>query len=98
MSGFAAPPVERDRVGIVGLGNRGPAHPETMRHIEGVEFTALCDLLPERAAKAGKRLEGAHQMNMPRKGFFGEIVHATAPITPEDEQQLLQDWDRSVRS
>lgn len=58
MSGYAAPPLEKVRVGIVGLGNRGPSHLETMRHIEGVEFTALCDLLPERAAAAGKRLEG----------------------------------------
>ena len=29
-----------------------------MRHIEGVEIRALCDLLPERALAANKRLEG----------------------------------------
>ena len=58
MSGFAAPKIEKVRIGIIGLGNRGPAHLETMRFIEGVEIRALCDLLPERAAAAKKRLNG----------------------------------------
>ena len=58
MSGFAAPPLEKVRVGIVGLGNRGPSHLDTLRHIEGVEFRALCDIEPDRAAAAKKLLEG----------------------------------------
>ncbi len=58
MSGFAAPKIDTVRIGIIGLGNRGPSHLETMRHIEGVEIRALCDLLPERAAAAKKRLDG----------------------------------------
>jgi len=58
MSGYAAPKLDKIRIGIIGLGNRGPSHLETMLHIEGVEVRALCDLLPERAAAAGKRLDG----------------------------------------
>jgi hypothetical protein len=58
MSGYAAPKLEKVRIGIIGLGNRGPSHLETMRHIEGVEIRALCDLRPERTAAAGKRLDG----------------------------------------
>jgi hypothetical protein len=58
MSGYAAPKIEKVRIGIIGLGNRGPSHLETMRHIEGVEIRALCDLLPERAAAAKKKLDG----------------------------------------
>lgn len=58
MSGFAAPKLDKVRIGIIGLGNRGPSHLETMRMIDGVEIRALCDLLPERAAAAKKRLEG----------------------------------------
>lgn len=59
MSGYAAPKIEKVRIGIIGLGNRGPAHLETMRMIEGVEIRALCDLLPERAVAAKKRLGGS---------------------------------------
>jgi hypothetical protein len=58
MSGFVAPKLETVRLGIIGLGNRGPSHLETMRHIEGVEIRALCDVMPERAAAAKKRLDG----------------------------------------
>lgn len=58
MSGYAAPKIEKVRLGIIGLGNRGPSHLETMKLIEGVEIRALCDLLPERVRRANKRLEG----------------------------------------
>lgn len=40
MSGFAAPKIEKVRIGIIGLGNRGPSHLETMKLIEGVEVRA----------------------------------------------------------
>ena len=58
MSGYAAPSIEKVRIGIIGLGNRGPSHLETMRRIEGVEIRALCDLRPQRTAQANKRLAG----------------------------------------
>jgi hypothetical protein len=58
MSGYAAPKIDKVRIGIIGLGNRGPSHLETMRRIEGVEIRALCDLRPERTVAANKRLEG----------------------------------------
>ena len=58
MSGYAAAKIEKVRIGIIGLGNRGPGHLETMRSIEGVEIRALCDLRPERTLAANKRLEG----------------------------------------
>ncbi|MCE5310568.1 MAG: Gfo/Idh/MocA family oxidoreductase [Acidobacteriales bacterium] len=60
MSGYAAPRIEKVRVGIIGLGNRGPSHLETMRYVEGVEFRALCDVRPERVAAARKRLDGTN--------------------------------------
>ena len=58
MSGFAAPKIETVRIGIVGLGMRGPGAVDRLSKIEGVEIKALCDLLPERAEKAKKSLEG----------------------------------------
>ncbi len=59
MSGYAAPKLDKVRIGIIGLGNRGPSHLETMRMIDGAEICALCDLLPERVVAANKRLEGS---------------------------------------
>ena len=58
MCGFAAPKIETVRVGVVGLGQRGPGAVTRLSKIEGVEIKALCDLLPERAEKAKKSLEG----------------------------------------
>lgn len=58
MSGFAAPKIETVRIGVVGLGQRGPGAVDRLSKIEGVEIKALCDLLPERAEKAKKSLEG----------------------------------------
>lgn len=62
MSGFAAPKIDTVRIGFIGLGNRGPAAVERMKHIEGTDIKALCDLRPEKAAAAKKILEGtSHQ-------------------------------------
>jgi predicted dehydrogenase len=58
MSGYAAPKINTVRVGIIGLGQRGPSHVKRMSIIEGVEIKALCDLLPEKAEAAKKLLDG----------------------------------------
>ena len=57
MSGYAAPKLETVRIGIIGLGNRGPGAVERLSKIDGVEIKALCDLRPEKASAALKRLE-----------------------------------------
>jgi len=58
MSGFAAPKMKTIRVGIIGLGKRGPGHVNSLKLIEGVEIKALCDIRPEKAEEARKLLEG----------------------------------------
>lgn len=57
MSGFAAPKLDVVRVGIIGLGNRGPAHARLMTMIEGVEVRAICDVRPEKAELVKQRLQ-----------------------------------------
>ena len=52
MCGFAAPKIPIVRIGIVGLGQRGPGAVERMSFIEGVEIKALCDKYPDRVTKA----------------------------------------------
>ena len=58
MSGYAAPKVNVVRVGVIGLGMRGPGAVNRLSKIEGVEIKALCDLRPEMVDKVMKSLEG----------------------------------------
>ena len=57
MSGYAAPKLEKVRIGIIGLGQRGTGAVERMSYIEGVEIVALCDQLPDRVEEMQKLLE-----------------------------------------
>ena len=56
MAGYAAPKLNTVRVGIIGMGNRGPGHMANLSRLDGVEIRALCDLLPERVKAAAKQL------------------------------------------
>ncbi|MBW3469681.1 Gfo/Idh/MocA family protein [Arthrospiribacter ruber] len=58
MCGFAAPKLETVRVGVIGLGQRGPGAVDRLSKIEGVEIKALCDLIPERVDKIKEKLKG----------------------------------------
>ncbi len=56
MVGFAAEPLSKVRVGIIGLGMRGWGAVYRLSHIEGVEIVALCDVELDRAERAAKIL------------------------------------------
>ena len=57
MCGYAAPKMDKVRIGIIGLGMRGPGAVERMSFIEGVEIKALCDQYPDRVVASQKILE-----------------------------------------
>jgi hypothetical protein len=52
MCGYAAPKLNKVRIGFVGLGMRGPGAVQRMSHIDGVEIVALCDKRPEKITAA----------------------------------------------
>ncbi|MFZ9330932.1 MAG: Gfo/Idh/MocA family protein [Chitinophagaceae bacterium] len=52
MCGYAAPKLPTVRVGVVGLGMRGPGAVDRLSYIEGVEIKALCDKYADRVEKA----------------------------------------------
>jgi hypothetical protein len=54
MSGYAAPAIDTVRVGIIGLGNRGPTYIKTMGPLKGVQIKALAELRPDKAGQAEK--------------------------------------------
>lgn len=49
MNGYAAPAMDKVRIGFIGLGMRGPTHVKGFSHIEGVEIKGLCDIRQEKA-------------------------------------------------
>jgi len=59
MSGYAAPKLEKVRVGFIGLGNRGPEHLMNLSLLEGIEIKALCDIRPDKVNAAKKILENS---------------------------------------
>lgn len=70
MCGFAAPKLPVVRVGVVGLGMRGPGAVDRLSYIEGVEIKALCDKFPDRVDKAQQILV---KKNLPKaKAYSGE--------------------------
>ncbi len=50
MIGFATDPIDTVKVGVIGLGMRGPSAVARFTHIDSVEVVALCDLEPDRIA------------------------------------------------
>ena len=72
MCGYAAPKLEKVRIGFIGLGNRGPGAVMRTSKIEGVDIKALCDLRPEKANGAKKKLLEATQAFNPAVYTGGE--------------------------
>ena len=70
MCGYAAPKLPTVRVGIVGLGMRGPGAVDRLSYIEGVEIKALCDKDSTRVDKAQNILT---KKGLPKaKSYSGE--------------------------
>lgn len=56
---FRAPPLETVRVAFVGVGHQGAGHVANFLRIEGVEITAICDIVPGKVAAAQKLVTDA---------------------------------------
>ncbi len=56
---FTAPPLEKVRIGFVGVGGMGTAHVRNLVRIRGAEIRAVCDIVPERVARAQKIVASA---------------------------------------
>ncbi|MDR1722528.1 MAG: Gfo/Idh/MocA family oxidoreductase [Tannerella sp.] len=54
--GLRCKPIDKVRIGVVGLG-RGGGAVDRLSHIEGTEIVAICDLIPERIERAQNNLK-----------------------------------------
>jgi hypothetical protein len=79
MCGFAAPKLDRVRVGVVGLGMRGPGAVERLSKMQDVDVVGLCDIRPEGVKVSQKILED-HGRGPAREFTAG----------PDDWQNLCQ--------
>ncbi len=59
MHGYAAPKLDRVRIGYIGIGIRGAETVMLTSHIEGVDIKAVCDIVPEKAESVKKQLQPA---------------------------------------
>ena len=69
MCGYRAPMIDKVKVGIIGLGQRGGGAVNRLSKIKDVEIVALCDLREGKVANAQKTLANAGRK--PAKEFSG---------------------------
>ncbi len=62
-SQFSVKPVDVVRVGFVGVGGMGSTHVQNYLNIDGVVIKAICDIVPEKVARAQKWVVAAGQPN-----------------------------------
>jgi predicted dehydrogenase len=86
MSGYAAPKIETVRVGIIGLGMRGPGAVERMSNIEGVEIKGLCDKSMDRVDKAQKILSN---YGLPLAKAYGGSTEAWKEMCQSPDFDLI---------
>jgi len=60
MHGYAAPKLDKIRVGLVGIGSRGSGTLQRLASIEGVEIIALCDINEAYLQRAKEFLKDTH--------------------------------------
>ncbi len=93
MLGFAAEPIANVRVGIVGLGMRGPGAVNRFMNIDGVEVVALCDVESDRTERQADRVEKATGK---RPATFSGSVDSWRELTAMADMDLVYvatPWD-----
>ena len=56
---FRSEPLERVRIGFVGVGHQGTGHVQNFLRIENVDIVAICDIVPEHVQRAQKLVTDA---------------------------------------
>ncbi|NQU87266.1 MAG: Gfo/Idh/MocA family oxidoreductase [Mariniphaga sp.] len=86
MSGYAAPKLDKVRIGFIGLGMRGPGAVTRMSHIEGVEIKALCDVFPDRVEKCQEFLK---ERGLPEASAYSGSKDAWKELVERDDLDLI---------
>jgi predicted dehydrogenase len=66
---FTAPPLQRVRIGFVGVGHQGSSHVLNFLRIDGVDIVAICDVTPANLVRSQKAVTDAGR---PQPVAYGE--------------------------
>lgn len=86
MSGYAAPALDRVRIGYIGIGGRGAGAVTRLTRIEGVEIKALCDILPDRAVAGAERLK---KVGLPKPDLYTAGENDWKKVCDRDDIDLI---------
>lgn len=86
MCGYAAPKLDRVRVGFIGIGHRGGAAVERFTYLEGIEITALCDLYDDRVQRGQQVIS---RKESPRPKGFSDGKNAWKSVCESPEVDLV---------
>ncbi|HEU5217874.1 MAG TPA: Gfo/Idh/MocA family oxidoreductase, partial [Gemmatimonadales bacterium] len=56
---YRAAPMDRVRIGFVGVGGQGSSHVENLLTLDGVDLVALCDIVPEKVSTWQQKIVAA---------------------------------------
>lgn len=96
MLNFAAAPIDTVRVGIIGLGMRGPGAVERLSNIPYAKVVALCDIDSARVKSAQKLL--SENGGAPAAEYYGEEDSWKALVDSNDIDliYICTDWSHHV--
>ena len=83
---FAVPPLKKVRVGVVGVGHRGPGAVHRLSMIPGVTVTAICDVRPEKAQEQAAWLK---DKGKPEPRLYTDSAEAWKRLCESDEVDLV---------
>ncbi len=83
---FSAPPMEKVRIGYVGVGGMGTHHVGNLLRIDGVEIRAICDIVEEHAVRSQKLTVEAGQ---PAPTLYTRGEHDFERMCGEEELDLV---------
>lgn len=89
---LVTPKLNTVRVGFIGLGMRGPGAVERFMHIPGAEVVALCDVRPERVAKAQEILTKAGRKKAAEYSGSTEAWKKLCERKDIDLVYIVTDW------
>lgn len=94
--GFATEPMDTVKIGVVGLGMRGPGAVERLTEIEGAKVTALCDIEQARVEKAQRILSKAQKPTATEYYGKEDSWKALCENPDVDLVYIVTDWSHHV--
>jgi predicted dehydrogenase len=95
--GFRCAPMDKVRVGFIGVGNRGSSLLGNLLDLEGVEIKAVCDVVPDRVKSAQQRVVAKGQAEPDGYAKSETDFEALCQREDLDLVYIATPWDWHVR-